>query len=530
MIAKMRRSFCLSKCGAILASSLLAACTPHPVRINPPFPTVRVIPTSKRATPSLEDPGKIIVVDGTDCGETRERQRAIELPGSFTLPSYANGATVFLNGWRLRYLEADHHVRLLDVAIHNISLANGTLSWLARGQIEDEDADKPYAFCYTYTVLAWNTGFVDAGVHDADANSNGRQAFEALGGGDSTALTSLFSFADTSAFVLKKTRAVLPRGFLLFWENESRIFPACFDCPVDHHLLQVAYNLDHNESFLQKGKTYDSLGTPPPIVQDASRIDPGFTSWQSNAILKDNDLRHDFSFSELFSILGGDDISLVQPPFMILPQEPVRNCITASGAVRTQEFEIRNVPFDYAVPVLSGWNLYYDCSDAHVADVGIWLENIQYEKNPAQTVGVLHYKVSSVLRDEEGPPGHLTDHKVNILGIKGRQPADLVPRSTASNFCSLDPQGRLLLAVANIGQGDAPASTTTLLFSTLSGPPLPVDVPTPPIPKGFIVNLDPIDIPNVCPSECSFTVTVDSLNVVVETDETNNVANGHCIR
>jgi hypothetical protein len=84
----------------------------------------------------------------------------------------------------------------------------------------------------------------------------------------------MFSFLDTSAFEGKRTKAVLPRGFTVIWRDNT-----------DHHLLQIAYNLDYNESFLEKGRQYGDRDMPPPIVQDASRVDSAFTSWRSDFIL-----------------------------------------------------------------------------------------------------------------------------------------------------------------------------------------------------------------------------------------------------
>src|SRR6516225_1677627 len=85
----LRSGLVLAACSVVLISFPVVAGAREPLRINPPFPPVRVIPTSSQATRSLEDPGKIIVVDGIDCGETRNPGTEIELPGSFALPSYA---------------------------------------------------------------------------------------------------------------------------------------------------------------------------------------------------------------------------------------------------------------------------------------------------------------------------------------------------------------------------------------------------------------------------------------------------------
>src|SRR5262249_50090353 len=105
--------------------------------------------------------------------------------------------------------------------------------------------------------------------------------------------------------------AVLPRGFGFSWWGG------------DHHLLQLAYNLDHSEIFVEQGKVYntpnppvrtvgDILPLPPaPLPSAASRVDDGFVSWKTYAILKDNDDSRYYAFGELVSVAGGNDVGVV---------------------------------------------------------------------------------------------------------------------------------------------------------------------------------------------------------------------------
>lgn len=82
-------------------SGLASACASQPVPERPPDrPAVRVEQTSTAPVSAFEDPGTIIVDSDMVCGEGDEGEAA--LAGSFALPSYANAATVLLNGWRLR--------------------------------------------------------------------------------------------------------------------------------------------------------------------------------------------------------------------------------------------------------------------------------------------------------------------------------------------------------------------------------------------------------------------------------------------
>ena len=484
---------------------------------------VLVEPTATSIALDIEDPGKIIVSHGFDCGRSDQpgEEEIVELAGSFTLPAYANAATVLLNGWQLRYLGGDEHIDTLQVRITDVELSGAELSWIAIGSIGDDDFKDGYEFCYYYTVLAWNSGLVDA-LADPDNHWNALFFEE-----ETTALGALSSYVENAAFAGKKSVAILPRGF--YFASSGPFIGLCsavFVC-LDQHLLQIGYNMDHAEAFVQQGEDYDFL-TPPAGSEDASRVDPAIRSWETYAIMKDNRTRHDIAFMENFSALGGNDIGVIEPPFSILPREDtglLTNCPIPGPETKTEEVEIREVPFDYAVPMLTGWELAYGCDDEHVKGIGIHLEDIEYEKDPAELTGTLRYTVVSELRDDDAKPFHISRHKVTILGLNGREPADLVPHESAPQFCKKDSLGRLLVSVANNGVGDAPASATQVVFS----PGGTVEVATPLIPTGFIGELEPIVIPPLCGGDCDFTITVDAKSEVTETNETNNVASGGCI-
>lgn len=524
----------LNRLAILFFIMFLASCTTTTRDLTKPvLPQVaRVAPSSASIAMDIEDPGKIIVTHGSACGESdlSGEEAVVELAGNFALPAYANAATVLLNGWQLRYLGGDEHLRSLSASIAEIELSGGELSWVARGHMADEDFHDGYEFCYYYTLLAWNDGLVDARVDHDNDNSNVRVSFF---DDDTTALGALSSYVENAEFAGKKSVAILPRGFAFAWANESWAFPfdfrwppACFDCPVDRHLLQIGANRGHSEAYVQQGEDYDSL---PPLAgsEDASRVDPAIRSWESHSIMKDNDTQNDYWFEESFSALGGNDISVIEPPFTILPREDIglfTGCI-GGPVTKTEEVVIQDVPFDYAIPMLTGWELAYGCDDEHVKLIGIRLEDIAYEKDPTETTGTLRYTVISELRDDDTFPGHVSRHKVTILGLNGREPADLVPHESATQFCNKDPLGRLLVSVANNGADDALASATRVEFMGGAA----VDVETPPIPANFIGELEPIAIPPSCTTDCTFTITVDVNSEVTETNELNNVANGQCI-
>jgi hypothetical protein len=104
---------------------------------------------------------------------------------------------------------------------------------------------------------------------------------------------------------------------------------------------------------------------------------------------------------------------------------------------------------------------------------------------------------------------------------------DLMPVASAPGYCNLQ-DGKLVVVVANQGPVDAPASTTEVKFTGLSGP-QPVQLATPAIPAHSSVEVI-FDIPGACwDPDCNFEIRVDVLNQVNEAIETNNLAAGACV-
>jgi hypothetical protein len=512
----------------------LAACTSVPER--PLLPAARLVPASEAGVAALfEDAGTLIVETDSACGISAESgtQVAVQLDGSLLLPAYADRGTVFLNGWKLRYTHGDDaNVSQMMVLLGNIRIESGTLKWTATGFIEEDDFDIPFELCYTYTALGWNSAAIDARSQEADTPSvfgfpgPGMTNWLAETGDPEdpeadTALVNLPSYLHIPRLAGRPI-AVLPRGFNVWW-REVGIFGA------DHNLIQLAYDLDRSETFVRDGKHYKHL-PPPALPSAADRVDDGFVSWHTHAIMKDNDTRTSkLGFEMLASALGGGSVGLVQPPFTILPLNGHFGCaFVGSNEIHTVPVVVENVPFDYAIPMLTGWDVSYACNDENVREIGAWLSDISYEKPPAPATGTLRYTFNSVLRDNDDEPIHGSDHRVTILGLNTKGGADLIPADpTGGGFCALDAQGRLLVRVRNAGSDDAPASTTRVVFGA-PGP--PVSLPTPPLSGGALAMLPPVEIPPDCGDgdDCGFRIRVDAEDAIAETDETNNDASGSC--
>ena len=330
----------------------------------------------------FEDWGKIVGVDGQECQFVRyhsSHPQEIEamMRGQFKLPGYADQATVFLNGWHLSYLHDDHHVQTIEARIGDVHVGrDGVLRWRARGDLGDKGDDDNFKFCYTYTVLAWSRASIDAIAH----NKGDIRGIEF--GTRDTVMRTGGEVADP-AFAGKSAAAVLLRGLSVGYMDAPRVFPwACFDCPTDHHVLQEAYVLDQPR---------------------AAPYGDGHVLWDATGIVKDNAAHRQTFFFTSVAAIAGNDVSVHRRSLVITPKNKVGfgvGCIVASGprGVRTRQFEISGLPYDYAMPMLTGWDLFYPCKDHHVAEIGAWIHDVTYKK--VQGGGQLRYKLSTVLRDK----------------------------------------------------------------------------------------------------------------------------------
>jgi hypothetical protein len=194
-------------------------------------------------------------------------------------------------------------------------------------------------------------------------------------------------------------RALLPRGFALAWTD----YP-------DHHILQKGFD----------------LGTPVPSGNTIS--------WTSATLLKDNSDRYDYRGSEIVSVLSGPSANILHPDTVLRLRSgswtPVSNtvpltpntdpestppCVGGDPETHQAQFKIENVPFDFAIPVLTGWELFYPCTDHHVERIGAWIKGFGYDAQRR----TLTYTIESTLADDavSGPNGGEAHYKVSVLGL-----------------------------------------------------------------------------------------------------------------
>jgi hypothetical protein len=380
----------------------------------PASPTCTINGTQKGEVTIFET-GAAKVVTGCDCGRSVAAKTPIILDGSFVTPAFANRATVFLSGWKFDYLGTDHKVAQIETHIDNIRLQAQKLTWKATGILRDKNFDDAFDWCYYYTALAWDDTQLAIRVNDGDEfNSN-----HILHDDRATAMVWLPSYSRVSGLTDARFAAVLPRGFGFSWGTKDPNANPSANLP-DNNLLQLAYNLTHRELFVQRPMKYGALPDPPELV---SQVDASIISWHTHGIFKDNQRARQYRFMEVFSVLSGDDVRVTQPPFTILPIEDDEDWFsscqtTVNSGVVQQQHEIARLPYDFAIPMLTGWDLSFECDDEHVQEIGVWLSDFKYDKPPTSTVGTLRYTVSSTLKDENNDPNFFFRHKVDVLGLR----------------------------------------------------------------------------------------------------------------
>jgi hypothetical protein len=395
-----------------LAMSLLWGCV---FRAPPPYPPGFVltpdeplasIVDSGEAT-ILEEENKIAIYHGFACAKTVSEERHgfyLQVEQSKSLPKALDRATVFLNGWQFIFLDDDHKVAGLGTVIFNIRGGgsverrdNDEIKWHAAGAISDDNYDDPFTWCYRYTLVAWNTSYFNIAADHRDDYLFESDDLKRWG----TAL----QYQPTSIEVkqYKPSATILPRGFGFIYAGAD-----------DHALLQLAYNLDANERFAAGDSTAGS----------ADRAASNNYSWETKTVLKDDSTQRDYKTAEVVSVMSGPVMGVIQPPFSIVPFKDLGNCVGPSDP-ETSPRTIDDVPFDIAIPVLTGWDLSYKCDDENVKQIGVWVDGFSFNPNQSQVIspnglqpaGRLNYTMRFRLHDADKAEGARFRHRVSILGI-----------------------------------------------------------------------------------------------------------------
>ena len=358
---------------------------------------------------SFEDNGKFIMVEGNQCTKREHGPGSASMLVTVDMPNYANNGTVVLNGWDLRYLSMDHEVRVLRADITHSKLVIGggasTLVFKVEGELSDQNWNDAYEFCVYYTGFGFNSAWFNARI-DGDYNGIDAQALQIKTEGPIATLENLWS---ENLHNNGDSIVVMPRGFDFRFDNEFecewRIMPCQWGDPVDHHLRQVAYSL------FQIGTSPNPNGNP---------------HWVSQTIFKDNRTRAHWITTRA-ALISGNSVKLRADFLPLNPRSGKTNVCRngMDGAVRTETFRIGNLPYDYVVPMLTGWDLNYECDDQHVQRAGVWIHDIRFDPDATE----LEYKASSILRDRDGAPSFNAAHRISVLGLNRSTVSSVVKRS-----------------------------------------------------------------------------------------------------
>jgi hypothetical protein len=330
-----------------------------------------------------------------------EKYIGSKLYDSAELPPNFDG-TVMLNGWTLEYANGDHHVLGLGAVIFDIAQTGNLLSWHAGGVLADHYANDDYIWCYQYTIVAWPRRvpppigglpkpYVDMRVQHADAT--GKLVFV-----DQDMASGAFTTRPAKFRAPFRPKAKLLAGFGVSFADD------------DHHLLQFAF--DSGEAIVKK-----------------KRI-----KWTSDVILKDNSSRR-YGLGQLASVLGGESVRVFNPDFTWLesggpqagdyavndlhvePADDASACIDNGDGAHTYTYVIDDVPYTWAVPMLTGWDLQLVCDDEHVKKIGAWIESWSFTPNTGPGRGTLRYTVRTLLEDKSPDSELLDGIQVEVLGI-----------------------------------------------------------------------------------------------------------------
>ena len=382
--------------------------------ITPPSESPSATPTNlpffktNRRT-SYEDPGKFIMVEGSQCVIRDRGPEPATMLITIDMPSYVDQATAILNGWDLRYLNRDQEIRALRADIKHSKLLIGagstTLVFEATGEISDQNWDDAYEFCAHYTGFGFNTTWIDARI-EGDYNGIDGQVLQTVAKGPVATLESLWNEG-----LLKNSDSivVIPRGFDFQFDNtfecEWRFPPCRWGDPSDYHLRQIAYSL------------YQMGASPNP---------DGKPHWVTQTLFKDNNTRPHWVKTRA-ALIGGNSVKLSADFLALNPLSGKSNSCRSGveGIVRTETFRINDLPYDYAIPMLTGWDLNYECDDQRVQRAGIWIHDIRFDMRSH----ALEYKISSILRDRNGAPGFNAVHRVSVLGLNRIAVAPLTGRA-----------------------------------------------------------------------------------------------------
>jgi len=380
--------------------------------------------TDQNQTVMIHEPNKLYVVHGYACGE-RRLHKAVVLKPSIRLPlrDKYEASVVIHNGWRLKFQKEELEVVGFGAAIIDTELNGDMLSWRAAGIISDEDRDQVIEFCHYYTAIAWTKNMGDYTLLRDDANINSLfTGGLTCSSGKHTSLHASSRYLHNNSFQNFDKVNILPQGFGFMWADMD-----------EDYFLQAAYQLTPNERFIY-GKVKDSA-TPykplPNLITSGTSlhdsidyIDKSYVSWESLGIFKNGDDPNTFYFGDNVVGVAGDHFSMIQPHYSITPKKQRSWGVGVLSAeqpkIIKETTRVVSLPYQFAVPVLTGWNIYLKEDEEQVRELGVWIESFKWTRKGMQS-GDLEYTIAYTYDDDEKstPTGEIG---VSFFGVTGLFP------------------------------------------------------------------------------------------------------------
>ncbi|HZR83425.1 MAG TPA: hypothetical protein VFD92_20190 [Candidatus Binatia bacterium] len=392
--------------GAGTAVMLIACSFGSPIGLDTPGDLYEILNTAPYAQPYDSDrwtafnDERLRVDHGYSCiaADRAASKRVLGVRVMEQAPIPENyDATVFMNGWNADYQSKDHHVMGLGGVIFNVRNIDGQLFWDAGGVLSDRKGDDAYEWCYNYDIVYWPTNSTQFDIRATHSDPSGKLLFVEGEIQDSFAVHTIRgTFTSPNQ---KVPRAALPAGMAMAYDHG------------DHHVAQLGFVLGDQSI---SGKTL---------------------SWESTAILKDKARRRRYQSAAAVSILSGrnikvtkpaqvgvlsNDVYLPQPNGIDLEPRATASCgnVQLGGPLTVvRNYAITGLTSHYAIPMLTGFELSYSCSDQHVKYVGAKLKDWTYQPPVDGQTGTLYYQVETMLTDKDKIPGMNDQVEVSVLGI-----------------------------------------------------------------------------------------------------------------
>ena len=393
--------------GVLVATTTSLACDYHPpldsvddvaellaeLKASTPPATINGQNSVRGVVSGLNVPGKLQVQQGHSCAAPARGGVFVEEVA--TIPAGFDEATVIFNGASASYTGGDHHVAMLGSgAIIDVERPPGQLRWKAAGSLSDDNADDEFEWCYFYSLLFWKSGAT--GLQATVPTPTASRIF-----GEfirpPTPVHEIAGSITASVGTFGGPRAVLPLGIATWFA-------------FDQHILQAGFD----------------LGTPA--------ISENTISWTSQTLLKDKESWRAMASAELVEVMNGPGVTMWQPrvvshwrngrwqeeqvSFKLQAQpDGAWNCVGGNVPAIVEQYFV-DVPFAYAVPLLTGWQLNQACSDSHVQRIGAYIDHYSFEPSGSGMGGILKYTVVGTLTDDNGGRLYDMQNKVTILGLQ----------------------------------------------------------------------------------------------------------------